>query len=79
MAGPKKKPNRLGNAPTPTESSNTVGNNTAKAGDSDLVSLNFKVESQFKRDLKGFAAGHDMSMVDVVKEAFELYRAQKGS
>lgn len=79
MATPSnKKPNRLGKAPAVTENNNTVGNNTSKPGDSDLVPLNFKVESQFKRDLKSFAAGHDMSMVNVLKEAFELYRSQKG-
>lgn len=78
MAGPSKKPNRLGKAPTVADSTSTVGNNTKKAGNSDRVPLNFKVDGEFKRDLKSFAAGHDMSMVDVLKEAFELYKTHKG-
>jgi len=78
MAGPSKKPSRLGKAPSSEETPHTVGNNTSKAGNSELVPLNFKVPAEFKRDLKSFSAGHDMSMVDVLKEAFELYRAQKG-
>ncbi len=78
MAGPSNKPSRLGKAPTVAESTNTVGNNTQKPGNSELVPLNFKVDAEFKRNLKSFAAGHDMSMVDVVKEAFELYRTHKG-
>ncbi len=76
---PKAKKSRLGKAPTQTEvGSATVGNNTQKAGNSDLVPLNFKVDAEFKRDLKSFAVGHDMSMVEVLKQAFELYKTQKG-
>ena len=76
MATPGKKPSRLGSAPK--VKSNTVGNNTQKAGNSDLVPLNFKVDAEFKRDIKSFAAAHDMSMVDVIKFSFEEYKKQKG-
>ncbi|MGR6862650.1 hypothetical protein ACU5EH_25115 [Aliivibrio salmonicida] len=78
MATPTKKPNRLGNAPNVETHKNIVGNNITKAGNAELVPLNFKVDAEFKRDLKSFAAGHDMSMVNIMKEAFELYKKQKG-
>ncbi|MGL4667274.1 MAG: hypothetical protein ACRCWR_05025 [Saezia sp.] len=80
MATPSKKPNsnRLGTAPQAT-ALNTVGNNTSKASNSDLVPLNFKVEAEFKRDIKSFAASHDMSMVEVIKTAFEEYKKTKGT
>lgn len=78
MAIISKKPNRLGKAPKSLEGS-TVGNNTAKVGNYDLVPLNFKVDAEFKRDLKSFAASHDMSMVDVMKLAFEDYKKNKGA
>lgn len=78
MAAPKLKPNRLGSAPRDLTST-TVGNNTNKAGNSDLVPLNFKVDAEFKRDLKSFAASHDMSMVDVIKKAVEEYKQGKGT
>ncbi|GIU52182.1 hypothetical protein TUM4438_44220 [Shewanella sairae] len=80
MAAPTKKPknNRLGSAPQATPL-NTVGNNTSKPSNSELVPLNFKVDAEFKRDIKSFAASHDMSMVDVIKMAFEEYKKTKGS
>lgn len=80
MAGPTKKPDRasrLGSAPKPEDETTTVDNNTEKAGNTDLVALNFKVPAEFKRDFKAFAAAHDMSGVDVFKKAFEQYKGKK--
>jgi hypothetical protein len=75
---PPKKSNRLGTAPTLESATTTVDNNTTKPANSDLVPLNFKVDGEFRRELKSFAAAHDMSMVDVIKESFALFKAQKG-
>ena len=52
--------------------------NTEKAGSGDLVPLNFKVDSEFHQDFKLFATMHKMSMVGVLKEAFELLKKEKG-
>jgi hypothetical protein len=42
-----------------------------------LVTANFKVDAQFKQDLKMFAAMHKMSMVDVLRQGFALLKASK--
>jgi len=42
--------------------------------DAERVGLNFKVTPAFRRDFKIFAAGHDISMADLLKECFELYK-----
>lgn len=52
--------------------------NTEKAGSGDLVPMNFAVPSEFHQDFKLFATMHKMKMVDVLKEAYELYKQQKG-
>ena len=77
MAKPTQKPSRLGKAPTSLQSVHTVSNNTSKPGNFEMVPLNFKVDAEFRRDLKSFAVNHDMTMVSVVKEAFTLYKQHK--
>lgn len=63
-------------APVANES-NTKDGGTHQAGPSDLVTANFKVDAQFKQDLKMFAAMHKMSMVDVLRKGFALLKAEK--
>lgn len=77
MATPGKKPSTKGAPPKPAESP-VVGNNTTKADAGELVPLNFKTDPEFRRELKSFAAEHDMSMVAVIKEAFAMYSKSKG-
>lgn len=78
MAAPSKKPTPGKGLPPKPNETHVVGNNTDKPEAGELVSLNFKTDSEFKRDLKSFAAEHDMSMVGVLKEAFAMYKANKG-
>ncbi|MCG7551597.1 hypothetical protein [Pseudoalteromonas sp. Of7M-16] len=78
MAHPSSPRPKKGSPPRSSEDSGVVGNNTEKPASSELVPMNFKVESEFKRDFKTFAVGHDMTMVDVLRAAFELYKRQKG-
>ena len=40
------------------------------------IGLNFQVPTEFKREFKQFAAANDMSMVDTLKEAFELLKTK---
>ena len=39
--------------------------------------LNFKVTTQFKKDFKGYAVSQGMTMVDLLKEGFELRRQKR--
>jgi hypothetical protein len=41
--------------------------------------LNFKVTDAFKREFKGYAAGQGMTMVELLKEGFELSKATRKS
>jgi hypothetical protein len=43
-----------------------------------LVTANFKVDAQFKHEVRMFAAMHKMSMVDVFRQGFALLKASKG-
>jgi hypothetical protein len=44
----------------------------------DAESLNFKVTTEFKREFKGYAATQGVTMVELLKEGFELSkRARK--
>lgn len=63
-------------APLATESSSKVGH-THQAAPEELVTANFKVDAQFKQDLKMFAAMHKMSMVDVLRQGFALLKEAK--
>ncbi len=47
-----------------------------KRPSSEPVPLNFTVENEFRREFKVFAVTHDMNMVDLLKQSFELYKQQ---
>lgn len=40
----------------------------------ELIGLNFKIEPEFRREFKTYAAEHDLSMVDLLKESFALHK-----
>ena len=48
-------------------------------GGGDLVNLNFRVPAEFHRRAKMFAAEHDLLLVDMLVEAFELYYREHGA
>lgn len=52
-------------------SSNTSSSNT-------VASLNFKVSDEFKKAFKGYAVSQGVSMVDLLKEGFELSKKNRG-
>ena len=60
----------------PPSQGNTMGNLDKPVQDQ-LVPLNFKVPDAFRRDFKIFAAQHGMDMVEVMQEAFMLYKLTK--
>lgn len=45
--------------------------------ENDNKSLNFKVSPDFKREFKGFAGSHGITMTDLLKEGFELSKKKR--
>ena len=43
-----------------------------------LETLNFKVPTDFKKAYKGYAVAQGMTMVDLLREGFELSKARRG-
>ena len=43
-----------------------------------LTPMNFKVPEGFHREFKLYAVQHGMSMVDLLQDAFRLFKAQRG-
>lgn len=40
--------------------------------------LNFKVATEFKKEFKGYAVSQGMTMVELLKEGFELSKRKRG-
>lgn len=78
MAAPGLKPGGKGLPPAPVET-HVVGNHTSKVEAGTKIPCNFRVDAEFKKDLKVFAAAHDMDMVEVFEEAVREYMNRKGS
>lgn len=79
MAAPSKKPGSKGLPPQPKQTTHVVGNHTHKPSAGSTVPCNFRVDPEFRKRLKTFAASHDMSMVEVFEIAVEEYIKNKGS
>jgi hypothetical protein len=43
----------------------------------DAETLNFKVTSEFKKEFKGYAVSQGMTMVELLKEGFELSKRKR--
>jgi hypothetical protein len=41
------------------------------------TSLNFKVDPEFKKEFKGFAVAHGISMTDLLREGYALSKKQR--
>ncbi|MEJ3591388.1 MULTISPECIES: hypothetical protein [Pseudomonas] len=76
---PQRKKSTKGDAPaSPIAAAASVkAGHTHQAAPEGLVTANFKVDAQFKHDLKMFAAMHKMSMVDVLRQGFALLKEAK--
>ena len=48
---------------------------TAKTADAET--LNFKVTTEFKREFKGYAVSRGVTMVELLKEGFELSKRER--
>lgn len=51
----------------------------AKAKDADLQTLNFKVSRSFKKAFKLYAVEHGISMIELLREGFELSQKRRKS
>jgi hypothetical protein len=45
--------------------------------DNALVTLNFKITSAFRKEFKGYAVNHGLTMVELLKEGFELSKTRR--
>ncbi|PYE29906.1 hypothetical protein C8J35_1315 [Rhizobium sp. PP-F2F-G38] len=62
------------------ESDRAIRRKTAQKSDSvDLQTLNFKVPNSFKREFKVYAAEQGLTMLDLLKEGFELSKKKRGA
>lgn len=61
----------------PPPMNKTVGN-LDKTEPTRLTPLNFKVPAEFHREYKLYAASHEMTMLELLFEGFELVKQQKG-
>lgn len=50
--------------------------NLSKAPAAERVAMNFYVDPEFKREYKLFAAEHDLKLIDILRESFQLYKEQ---
>ena len=66
--------NSKGEAPSPV----AVVHNLKKPQSGALKALNFKVDPEFHRQFKAFAASHGISMLDLLREGFDLVKANRG-
>jgi len=66
--------NGKGDAPAPI----AVVHNLKKPQSGALKPLNFKVDPEFHREFKSYAASHGVSMVDLLREGFELVKEHRG-
>jgi hypothetical protein len=47
-------------------------------GREEIVPLNFRVASSFRREFKTYAASHDLKLNKLLQECFAAYRREKG-
>jgi hypothetical protein len=45
--------------------------------DNALVTLNFKITPAFRKEFKGYAVSNGLTMVELLKEGFELSKANR--
>ncbi len=45
--------------------------------DTPLVTLNFKITPAFRKEFKGYAVNHGLTMVELLKEGFELSKTRR--
>ena len=52
-------------------------NGKSPSGNADTSTLNFKVTSEFKKEFKGYAVSQGVTMVELLREGFELSKLKR--
>lgn len=53
--------------------------NLEKTPPLETETLNFKVTAEFKRDYKGYAVSRDKTMIELLRESYQLYKERHGN
>lgn len=59
---------------TPPSFEAPTANNLDKPAKGELVGMNLSVEKEFRKEYKTYAVDHDMSMAELLRKSFELYK-----
>ena len=59
------------------ESQSTQSKKIPVTESTETESLNFKVSAEFKREFKGYAVSQGVTMVELLKEGFELSKRER--
>lgn len=70
-------PKRMSTKGSPISKADEPKSSPSLTSGGGMENLNFKVEDEFKRDFKMEATRRGMSMVDLLKEAFEIYKQHR--
>lgn len=65
----------MAEARSPSSARNSRGRPSPAA--SDTETLNFKVTTEFKKEFKGYAVSQGITMVELLKEGFELTKRKR--
>lgn len=60
-----------------TVSSRRKGKRKSPSPAADTETLNFKVTTEFKKEFKGYAVSQGVTMVELLKEGFELSKRKR--
>lgn len=74
MATNAKPPKKRKGAPPKAEQ--PLKNNLEKPAADELIGLHFKVPPEFRQQYRIYAAEKNMSLVEVLKQSFDVYREQ---
>lgn len=66
-------------APPASAAATAVETATRTATSTDRVALNFSVSPEFRKDWNLYAATHDLSGVELLRQAFEAIKEKKGA
>jgi hypothetical protein len=54
-----------------------LGKMASPVASSQIETLNFKVPTEFKKEFKGYAVSQGMTMLELLKEGFELVKHER--
>jgi hypothetical protein len=76
---PPARPKEGARAKGPAPTQNDVVHNLKQPQSGALKPLNFKVDPEFHREFKLFATAHGISMLELLREGFDLVKQHRGA